>query len=46
MDHQIFAQLLGNYGELVGAIGVVVTLGYLDQTKPHPNSIPDRIERV
>jgi hypothetical protein len=29
MDHQAFAQLLGNYGEFVGAIAVVVTLGYL-----------------
>jgi hypothetical protein len=29
MDHQTFAQLLGNYGEFVGAIGVVVTLAYL-----------------
>jgi hypothetical protein len=29
MDHQALAQLLGNYGELVGAIGVVITLGYL-----------------
>ena len=29
MDHQTFAQLLGNYGEFIGAIGVVVTLGYL-----------------
>lgn len=29
MDHQAFAQLLGNYGEFVGAIGVVVTLFYL-----------------
>ena len=29
MDHQSFAQLLGNYGEFIGAIGVVVTLGYL-----------------
>ena len=29
MDHQQFAQLLGNYGEFVGAIAVVVTLGYL-----------------
>lgn len=29
MDHQVFAQLLGNYGEFVGAIGVVVTLAYL-----------------
>ena len=29
MDHQAFAQLLGNYGEFIGAIGVIVTLGYL-----------------
>jgi len=29
MDHQAFAQLLGNYGEFVGAIAVVVTLFYL-----------------
>lgn len=29
MDHQALAQLLGNYGEFVGAVGVVVTLGYL-----------------
>jgi len=29
MDHQAFAQLLGNYGEFVGSIGVVVTLIYL-----------------
>jgi hypothetical protein len=29
MDHQAFAQLLGSYGEFVGAIGVVATLGYL-----------------
>jgi len=29
MDHQAFAQLLGNYGEFAGAIGVIVTLGYL-----------------
>jgi hypothetical protein len=29
MDHQTFAQLLGNYGEFVGAIAVVVTLVYL-----------------
>ena len=29
MDHQIFALLLGNYGEFVGAVGVVITLGYL-----------------
>jgi len=29
MDHQAFAQLLGNYGEFIGAIAVVVTLGFL-----------------
>jgi hypothetical protein len=29
MDHQAFAQLLGNYGEFVGAIAIVVTLIYL-----------------
>jgi len=29
MDHQAFAQLLGNYGELFGAIAVVATLAYL-----------------
>ena len=29
MDHQAFAQLLGNYGEFVGSLGVVATLGYL-----------------
>jgi len=29
MDHQAFAQLLGNYGEFIGAIAVVATLIYL-----------------
>ena len=29
MEHQAFAELLGNYGEFVGAIGVVATLAYL-----------------
>ena len=29
MDHQAFAQLLGNYGEFVGAVAVVGTLVYL-----------------
>jgi hypothetical protein len=29
MNHQAFAQLLGNYGEAVGALAVVVTLVYL-----------------
>jgi len=29
MDQQAFAQLLGNYGQFVGAVAVVVTLIYL-----------------
>jgi len=29
MDHLTFAELLGNYGEFVGAIGVVASLVYL-----------------
>jgi len=29
MDHQAFAQLLGNYGEFVGAIGVVLSLMFV-----------------
>ena len=29
MDHQEIAQLLGSYGEFIGAIAVVLTLGYL-----------------
>ena len=29
MDHQTFAQILGSYGEFVGALAVVVTLAYL-----------------
>ncbi len=29
MDQQAFAQLLGNYGEFLGAVAVVVTLVYL-----------------
>ena len=29
MDHQAFAEMLGNYGEFVGAIAVVATLAYL-----------------
>jgi len=29
MDHQTFAQLLGNYGEFIGAIAAVATLLYL-----------------
>lgn len=29
MDHQAFAEILGNYGEFIGAIAVVGTLVYL-----------------
>ena len=29
MDHQAFAQLLGNYGEFLGSIAVFATLVYL-----------------
>jgi len=29
MDHQAFAQLLGSYGEFIGAMSVVATLVYL-----------------
>ena len=29
MDHQRISQLLGNDGEFIGAIAVVITLGYL-----------------
>jgi hypothetical protein len=29
MDHQTFAQLLGSYGEFIGSIAILVTLGYL-----------------
>ncbi len=35
MDHQAFAQLLGNYGEFVGAIAVVATLLYLARQIKH-----------
>ena len=40
MDHQAFAQLLGNYGEFFGAIAVVVTLLYLaGQLKQNTNAL-------
>lgn len=29
MEHQVFAELLGNYGEFCGSIAVFATLGYL-----------------
>ena len=40
MEHQAFAQLLGNYGEFVGAIAVVATLLYLSiQIRQNSNTI-------
>jgi len=40
MDHQAFAQLLGNYGEFVGSIGVVVSLLYLSlQIRSNTNAL-------
>ena len=40
MDHQVIAQLLGNYGEFFGAIAVVVTLVYLTtQIRQNTNAI-------
>jgi len=40
MDQQAFAQLLGNYGEFVGAIAVVVTLVYLTtQIRQNTNAV-------
>jgi hypothetical protein len=35
MDHQAFAQLLGNYGEFIGAIAVVVTLIFVGMQVRH-----------
>ena len=53
MDHQAFAQLLGNYGEFVGALAVVATLFYLavqvrhgrEATEAHTRSM-DESRRV
>ncbi|NKC01281.1 MAG: hypothetical protein GKR90_22670 [Pseudomonadales bacterium] len=39
MDHQAFAQLLGNYGEFVGAIAVVATLVYAVQVRHSKDSL-------
>ena len=38
MDHQAIAQLLGNYGEFVGAIAVVATLLYLTKQVKQSNT--------
>jgi hypothetical protein len=45
MDHQAFAQLLGNYGEFVGAIAVVFTLGYLAVQIRQTNKIQKALTR-
>ena len=39
MYHQAFAQLLGNYGEFVGAVAVVATLAYLSVQVRQSNQI-------
>ena len=40
MDHQTFAQLLGSYGEFVGAIAVVATLVYVaGQLRQNTNAV-------
>ena len=39
MDHQAFAQLLGNYGEFFGAVAVVATLLYLGRQISQTNQI-------
>ena len=41
MDHLTFAQLLGNYGEFVGAIAVVATLFYLARQVSHSKESVD-----
>ena len=45
MDHQAFAQLLGNYGEFFGAIAVVVTLAYLAR-QIHQNTEQMRLDSM
>ena len=44
MDHQTFAQLLGNYGEFVGAIAVVATLADSGSWLPMTLRFPSRLE--
>ena len=44
MDHQAFAELLGNYGEFVGSIAVLATLAYLAvQIRQNNKSIRSQI---
>jgi len=45
MDHLTFAQLLGSYGEFVGAIAVVITLVYLSvQIRQNSNAVQGSAE--
>jgi hypothetical protein len=46
MDHLTFAQLLGSYGEFVGAIAVIATLIYLSVQVRHSRSLLDENRRV
>jgi hypothetical protein len=45
MDHQAFAQLLGNYGEFLGSIAVVVTPIYLVASSPYSSKTIPRIRK-
>jgi hypothetical protein len=45
MDHLTLAQLLGNYGEFIGAIAVVFTLGYLAVQVKHSRQSLDASTR-
>jgi hypothetical protein len=46
MDHQMFAEMLGNYGEFVGAIAVVATLVYLAVQVKHNRESMDKNTRL
>ena len=46
MDHQAFAQLLGNYGEFVGAVAVVATLAYLAVQVRHSREAKNVIQNT
>ena len=46
MDHQAFAQLLGNYGEFVGSIAVLGTLIYLAVQIRHSKELLERNQAI
>ena len=46
MDHQAFAQLLGNYGEFIGAIAVVATLIYLSVQVRQSKDLLEKNEKI